>query len=47
MGVQSGESPNFENFEIFDLGVLGKTPLGCSPYGESHKYYKGEGYGFP
>jgi len=30
MGLQSGGRPNFENFEIPDLGVLGKMTFGCS-----------------
>jgi hypothetical protein len=47
MGVQSGRSPNFGNYEILDLGVLQKTPFGCSPMVNHRKYYKGEGGGFP
>jgi hypothetical protein len=35
MGVQNGKSFNFENFGILDLGILGKTPFGCSPCDES------------
>ncbi len=47
MGVQSDESPNFENCETLDLGVLGKTPFRCSPCGVSQRILKGEGGGFP
>jgi hypothetical protein len=35
MGIQSGESPNFENFGTLNLGVPGKISFGCSPHGES------------
>jgi hypothetical protein len=34
MGIQTGGSPNFGNFGTSNLGVPGKTPFGCSPYGE-------------
>jgi hypothetical protein len=33
MGFQNVESSNFENFEIPDLGVLGKMTFGCNPCG--------------
>jgi hypothetical protein len=37
MGVQLGESPNFKNFKIPDMGVLGKTSFGCNPHDESQR----------
>jgi hypothetical protein len=37
MGVQNGESPNFENCGTPNLAVPRKTPFGCSPCGKSHK----------
>jgi hypothetical protein len=40
MSLQSGKSPNFENFGTLDLGVLGKMA-------NHREYYKGEGGGFP
>jgi len=33
MGFQSGGSPNFENFENPNLGILGKMTFGCSHRG--------------
>jgi hypothetical protein len=33
MGLQNGKSPNFQNFETPNLGVLGKMIFGCNPYG--------------
>jgi hypothetical protein len=47
MGLQSGRSPNFENFETLDLGVLGKMTFGCNPVVNHKEYYKGEGANFP
>jgi len=33
MGLQNGKGPNFENFEIFNLGILKKMTFWCNPYG--------------
>jgi hypothetical protein len=47
MGIQSGRSPNFRNFETPDLGVQGKMTFGLTFVASHRKYYKGEGGGFP
>jgi hypothetical protein len=47
MGFQSYKSPNFGNFGIPNLGVLGqKWHLGAGPMAKHREYYKGEGDGF-
>jgi hypothetical protein len=47
MGFQSYKNPNFENFGIPNLGVLGqKWHLGAGPMARHKEYYKGEGDGF-
>jgi len=35
MGVQSGKSPNFGNFETPNLGIVGKITFGCNPLGQT------------
>jgi hypothetical protein len=47
VGFQNSGSFNFENFEILDLGVLGKMTFGATPMASHRKHYKGEGGGFP
>jgi hypothetical protein len=47
MGLQSRESPHFENFETRNLGGLTKWHLGVGPVAKHGEYYKGEGGGFP
>jgi hypothetical protein len=46
MNFQNGGSPNFENFETPNLGVLGKMTFGCSLVVNHKEYYKGESDGF-
>jgi hypothetical protein len=47
MGLQSFESPNFENFETPNLGVMGKSHLDAVPVANHREYCKGESGGFP
>ncbi len=47
MGIQSGRSPNFENFETPNLESREKHHLGVAPMMNQREYYKGEGGGFP
>jgi len=41
------QESQFGEFWDSQLGVLGKTPFGCNPCGESKEFYEGEGGGFP
>jgi hypothetical protein len=43
IGIQSGESPNFENCGTFDLGVSGNMSFGLAPMANHKKNYKREG----
>jgi hypothetical protein len=47
IGIQSGKSPNFKNYETPDLGILKKTPFGYSPYGEPQRILQGGSWWFP
>jgi hypothetical protein len=42
IGVQSGESPNFENFGTLDLRVPGKMTFGCRPWLVTKNIIKGK-----
>ncbi len=47
VGFQTSGSFNFENFEIPNLGVMGKMTFGVTPMASHRKHCKGEGGGLP
>jgi hypothetical protein len=47
MGIQNGNSPNFENCEFLTWESREKHHLGVALVMSNKEYYKGEGGGFP